>query len=33
MQPELLSTEETIYILKEILIRSVKSLELIKKIY
>ncbi|CAD8212905.1 unnamed protein product [Paramecium octaurelia] len=33
MQPELLSTEETIHILKEILIRSVKSLELIKKIY
>ncbi|CAK58843.1 unnamed protein product (macronuclear) [Paramecium tetraurelia] len=33
IQPELMSTEETLYILKEILIRSVKSIELIKKIY
>ncbi|CAD8114385.1 unnamed protein product [Paramecium sonneborni] len=33
IQPELMSTEETLYILKEILIRSVKSIELIKQIY
>ncbi|CAD8089240.1 unnamed protein product [Paramecium primaurelia] len=33
IQPELMSTEETLYILKEILIRSVKSIGLIKKIY
>ncbi|CAD8189324.1 unnamed protein product [Paramecium pentaurelia] len=33
IQPELMSTEETLYILKEILVRSVKSIELIKKIY
>ncbi|CAD8070950.1 unnamed protein product [Paramecium sonneborni] len=32
IQPELMSTDETLYILKEILIRSVKSIELIKKI-
>ncbi|CAD8122985.1 unnamed protein product [Paramecium sonneborni] len=33
LEPELLSTEETLHILKEILIRSVKSFELIRKIY
>ncbi|CAD8187887.1 unnamed protein product [Paramecium pentaurelia] len=33
IQPELMSTEETLDILKEILIRSVKSIGLIKKIY